>query len=482
MYLLGITTFLVVWQIISLFYTNLTLPGPIITVETLFNLIGDMTFWTQFLNTFLKSLTGLVISLGVGVPLGFFAGLNKKFDDFIRPAVMFFQGAPIVSYIAISMLWFGIGFYTPVFVAFVVIFPTIVFNISNGIRSTDKNLIEMAKLYKIPQSLIRKYIYFPSIIPFVVSTLKIISGTLWRAVVVGEFLAGAYGIGYSLSLSKATLNTEEVFAYTIFLIAAGIIFEKSLLKINLNPKIKIKKNIEVTHNEKTDNLKDIELDNVTFSYNDTNVIQNLNMKIEKNKTTALIGESGSGKTTILYLLSKIRKGFTGNIKNVPEKVSFVYQDDRLIPWLNVNDNIKIVNPNLEDRDIEKYLSMMGIEEKQFIYPEKLSGGMKKRVNIARALAYNPKLLLLDEPFSSLDLKTKYNLIEDLKKIFSNDNITSLIVSHDPYEISEISDRIYLLSSKEKNIIWEQDLENEEKENLANIIKDRIINGGWVWIK
>jgi ABC-type nitrate/sulfonate/bicarbonate transport system ATPase subunit len=294
---------------------------------------------------------------------------------------------------------------------------------------------------------------------------------------VGEFLAGAYGIGYSLSLSKATLNTEEVFAYTIFLIAVGIIFEKSLLKINLNPKIKIKKNIEVTHNEKTDNLKDIELDNVTFSYNDTNVIQNLNMKIEKNKTTALIGESGSGKTTILYLLSKIRKGFTGNIKNVPEKVSFVYQDDRLIPWLNVNDNIKIVNPNLEDRDIEKYLSMMGIEEKQFIYPEKLSGGMKKRVNIARALAYNPKLLLLDEPFSSLDLKTKYNLIEDLKKIFSNDNITSLIVSHDPYEISEISDRIYLLSSKEKNIIWEQDLENEEKENLANIIKDRIINGG-----
>jgi ABC-type nitrate/sulfonate/bicarbonate transport system ATPase subunit len=201
------------------------------------------------------------------------------------------------------------------------------------------------------------------------------------------------------------------------------------------------------------------------------------MKIEKNKTTALIGESGSGKTTILYLLSKIRKGFTGNIKNVPEKVSFVYQDDRLIPWLNVNDNIKIVNPNLEDRDIEKYLFMLGIEAKQFVYPEKLSGGMKKRVNIARALAYKPKLLLLDEPFSSLDLKTKYNLIEDLKKIFSNDNITSLIVSHDPYEISEISDRIYLLSSKEKNIIWEQDLENEEKENLANIIKDRIINGG-----
>jgi ABC-type nitrate/sulfonate/bicarbonate transport system ATPase subunit len=177
------------------------------------------------------------------------------------------------------------------------------------------------------------------------------------------------------------------------------------------------------------------------------------------------------------LLSNLRKNFVGDIKNVPDKISFVYQDDRLIPWLNVNDNIKIVNPNLKDTDIKNYLSMMNIVNKQFVYPDKLSGGMKKRVNIARALAYNPELLLLDEPFSSLDLKTKYNLIEDLIYIFSEKNITTLIVSHDPYEISEISDRIYLLSSKEKNIIWEQELKNEEKDNLAKIIKDRIINGG-----
>ncbi|MGM0641762.1 MAG: ATP-binding cassette domain-containing protein [Thermotogota bacterium] len=477
MFLLGITTFFVIWHIISLFYTNLILPGPLITIETLFYLLGDSVFWSQFLNTFLKSITGLVISLGIGVPLGFLAGLNSKFDNFIRPTVMFFQGAPIVSYIAISMLWFGIGFYTPVFVAFVVIFPTIVFNISNGIRSTDKNLIEMAKLYKIPNNIIRKYIYLPSIIPFIVSTLKIISGTLWRAIVVGEFLAGAYGIGYSLSLSKATLKTEEVFAYTIFLIIVGIIFEKSLLKINFNPKIRIKKNISTVKYHKSENIKDIKIENISFSYKETKVIQNLNMKIEKNKTTALIGESGSGKTTILYLLSKLRKDYKGKIKNVPKKISFVYQDDRLIPWLNINDNIKIVNPNLENQDIEEFLSMMNIQEKQFVYPDKLSGGMKKRVNIARALAYNPELLLLDEPFSSLDLKTKYNLIEDLKEIFNKKNITTLIVSHDPHEISEVSDKLYLLSTKERNIIWSYDLKDNENSNVVNLIKEKIIYGG-----
>lgn len=477
MYLLGIATFLVVWHIISLFYTNLILPGPFITIETLFNLLGDSIFWTQFFNTFLKSLTGLVVSLGVGVPLGFMAGLNKKFDSFIRPTVMFFQGAPIVSYIAISMLWFGIGFYTPVFVAFVVIFPTIIFNISNGIRSTDKNLIEMAQVYKINKNVVRRYIYFPSIIPFIISTLKIISGTLWRAIVVGEFLAGAYGIGYSLSLAKATLKTEEVFAYTIFLIIVGIIFEKSLLKIDLNPKIKIKRNLN-NNNIINKNLhNNIFLKDINFSYNSLSVLENLNMIIEKEKTTALIGESGSGKTTLLYLISNIISNYNGEIDSRPEKIAFVFQDDRLIPWLNINDNIKIVNPNLSDNEITEILEMVNISEKQYFFPNKLSGGMKKRVNIARALAYNPQLLLLDEPFSSLDLKTKYHLMEDLKILFEKNNITALIVSHDPYEISEISDKIYLLSSKEKNIIWNYESNNENKEDIIKLIKDKIILGG-----
>ncbi len=467
MFFLGVICIIVLWHIASLSYSSFILPDPFTTFQTLFSLVQTPAFWQEFLNTLLKTLLGLGLSLGIGIPIAFLSGLFKHADKFIRPFVLFLQSAPVVSYIAIMMLWFGIGFYTPVFVAFVVLVPSVIINVSEGIRSTDKKLLEMAKVYKIKNSDIMKYIYIPSLIPFMISTLKIVSGTLWKSIVVGEFLAGSKGLGYSLSMARSTLSTDKVFAYTIFLIIMGITYEKLILKINIKPKFKIKSLKKEDYKKEID-AAEIELQNISKNFDKLQVLENINLKFEKSKIYALCGPSGTGKTTLLNIIAKIIETSNGNMRNTAKSMSYIFQDERLIPWLNSKDNIKLINKNIDLYEIETVLKDLKILEKINVFPDELSGGMKKRLNLARGILNYPDLFILDEPFSSLDIKTKHNIIKDFLKLKKKYNFTVIIVSHDPFEISELADEVIFIDKFPANIVKKMNFKNallrSEKEN------------------
>ncbi|BBE30268.1 hypothetical protein OSSY52_04090 [Tepiditoga spiralis] len=475
----GIGIFILIWYIASLFYNPIILPDPFLTLHTLFNLMMNQSFWIQFFDTLLKSLLGFTLSILIGVPIGFASGINKKFKSFIRPIIMLFQGAPIVSYIAIIMLWFGIGFYTPMFVAFIVIFPTIVLNVSQGIESTDKKLLEMAKVYNIKKSDTIKFIYLGSVFPFIISTLKIVSGTLWKATVVGEFLGGSRGLGYALSISKISLNTDEVFAYTLFLIIVGIIFERLILKINFKLKLPEKKCIEKTREIYKITPASIKIQNLKKSFN-TEIISNFSTLIDQSETFAIIGDSGSGKTTILNILSNLIPKTSGTIEKNFKRLAYIFQEDRLIPWMNVEDNIKIVNQNISKEVFVETLKTLKIYDKIKSFPHELSGGMKKRVNIARALIYFPDIILMDEPFSSLDIKIKHEIILDFLKLKEKYKFSIIIVSHDPYELSMLADSTVFLygtpSISSEKTTYKKAINRNKKENelIYLEIKNKIL--------
>ncbi|MGL5150441.1 MAG: ABC transporter ATP-binding protein [Clostridium sp.] len=183
-------------------------------------------------------------------------------------------------------------------------------------------------------------------------------------------------------------------------------------------------------------MEKIKITNLSKAFGNRVIFKNFNIQFGEHKINTIIGESGIGKSTLLNILSGIETMDSGNINNLNVKdISYIFQEDRLIPWLSVNNNMRLAlncyyNDNDIQKIIDKYLELVGVFSSKFSFPKELSGGMKQRINIARALAKPSKVILMDEPFKSLDYKTKYNIMSELKKIIDNEDRIVIFVTHD----------------------------------------------------
>ncbi len=183
----------------------------------------------------------------------------------------------------------------------------------------------------------------------------------------------------------------------------------------------------------------IEIKNITKKYGATEVYSNFNLALEKGKITCILGESGSGKTTLLNCIAGLTE-YCGEIPAV--KCSYIFQSPRLVPNLTVKQNLTLVCA-----DEEKVLTMLErvrLQDKKNAYPKTLSGGQAQRVAIARAFLYESEILLMDEPFSSLDLKLKNEMHGLFLQIWRQDKRTVLFVTHDADEAVSLADRLVVL--------------------------------------
>ena len=234
--------------------------------------------------------------------------------------------------------------------------------------------------------------------------------------------------------------------------------------------------------------KIIEFKDVSRIYKAAKVtaIAGVNFEVNAGEFFGLIGPSGCGKSTILRLIGGIEDSSSGTIEK-PKEVSMVFQSGALLPWMTVEENVSLVNrvKGLPAREIEqqttKYLQMADLEAFRFRYPRELSGGQRQRVGIARALAVEPKVLLLDEPFSALDPLTTDELHEYLLKIWQETGKTIVMVSHSIEEAIFLSDRIVVMKQGSIKEIVEVDLKrprnDESKEFLKLFDKVKLILEG-----
>lgn len=216
----------------------------------------------------------------------------------------------------------------------------------------------------------------------------------------------------------------------------------------------------------------LELKNINLTYqtlkSETKAIEDISFEVNQGEFVSIVGPSGSGKTTILSIISGLLKATSGNILLDGEKINgistnigYMFQRDNLFEWLNVLQNIKLgpkINSGKNCLNQEKISSLLtkyelsGFEKAR---PNELSGGMRQRVSLIRTLALNPKLLLLDEPFSALDYQTRLAVQTDIHSIIKSEQKTAILVTHDISEAISMSDKIIVLTKrpgKIKNII------------------------------
>lgn len=224
-----------------------------------------------------------------------------------------------------------------------------------------------------------------------------------------------------------------------------------------------------------------QIKNITKYYNDLKVLEDISIDFHKNKTTCILGPSGCGKTTLLNIISKIINEDSGEIIGFDQDISFVFQEDRLIEWKNISDNISFALKGKMDKlqietTVDKYLKLVNLEEYKYYYPKDLSGGMRQKTSILRAFAYSSKLLIMDEPFKSLDINSKHILIEFFKELRTMESRTCIIVTHDIEEALALGDKIVILTEKPTRVkkVIEINGSEEDRIKLKTLIEKELM--------
>ncbi len=215
----------------------------------------------------------------------------------------------------------------------------------------------------------------------------------------------------------------------------------------------------------------LRLENISKFYGELEIFRRLNCEFEENKFTVILGPSGSGKTTLLNMISGLDKEFSGRIHNLPGEVSYVFQEDRLLDWKNIEGNLKFVVNNMDtafEERMENILKILGLKEKKHTVVRSLSGGERRRVAIGRAFFFPSKVILMDEALKGLDILLKQNIIKKILEIFELEKKTIISVSHDVDEALLMADRVYVLSNSPAKIVSRIDIDIEKsKRELRN---------------
>lgn len=218
------------------------------------------------------------------------------------------------------------------------------------------------------------------------------------------------------------------------------------------------------------------------------VLQDIQLTIPKGQFVSLLGPSGCGKSTLLSIIAGLQSPTTGKLflgeeritKPSPDK-GVVFQEAALFPWLNVLENVmfplrKQMDKKKQRETAKRFLQMVQLGKFLGHYPHELSGGMQQRVSIARVLAMNPQLLLMDEPFGALDEQTRHVLQQELEKIWLDTKKTAVFVTHSIREAIKLSDRVLVMGARPGTIIADMPIELARPRKQAEIapLEERIM--------
>ena len=227
--LVSIVLFLAVWKAAALFVgSDIILPTPEETIRSLVGIIRDPGFWPSVVATTTRGFTGFLLSLVLGVLAGLLAALSKTAAILIQPFMIVCRSTPVMSVILLALIWFQTN-HVPVFVGFLIAFPVIFANVTEGIKSVDKKLIDMAHIYRVKKLRVILEVYLPAILPYLIAGISTAMGVGWKVVIAAEVLSQPkFAIGTNMNLEKIYLQTGGVFAWTIVALLLSYVSETGI--------------------------------------------------------------------------------------------------------------------------------------------------------------------------------------------------------------------------------------------------------------
>lgn len=404
----AIIFWLLAWQVLAMAVGNrILMVSPWETFLRLTELLCEADFYGTVGMSLLRIGTGFLAGFLAGMALA--AGSNRfpLLELTLAPLMRLVKAVPVASFVVLLLIWWGSSFLA-VSIGFLVVLPIIYLNTLEGLKSTDRELMEMAAVFRLPFSTKFFYIYRPALKSFLNSGMQLALGMCWKSGVAAEVIGTpAMSVGGQLYLSKIYLDTAGVFAWTVVVIILSVLFEH--LTLLLAKRFFAWQPACKTPSKVLGDVGPAKLCQVDKSFvlpeaeGQKMVISQLSAVYEPGEIYYLRSPSGSGKTTLLRILSGLTEPDGGEV-SVPGPVSMMFQEDRLCMDYSALKNVEMVTG---DRNRAKEALNYLLDQEDLKKPcAILSGGMKRRVALARAMEAESRLILLDEPFTGMDEDTR----------------------------------------------------------------------------
>ncbi len=456
-----ILAWIAVWSIgAKALDNNILLAGPGEVAGELFTMLGEAGFYKTLVWSLLRIGGGFFTGFAAAVLLAFLSSRFELLEEALSPVMTLLKTVPVASFVVLLLIWWGSSFLA-VAVCFVVVLPNIYINTLEGLKNADKQILQMAQVFRISKKNKFFYIYRSALAPFLYGSMKVSLGMCWKSGVAAELIGTPdYSIGERLYLSKVCLDTAGVFAWTAVIILLSIFFEKCILYLvncffrwqppcsrqgtygrrrpmtHKRGKAEIlndggcvtevsgKPTVYGMRSEEEPSPAVLVVSHVYKAFGGQQVLRDFHEIYEAGKTYILNSPSGSGKTTLLHIMAGLLKPDSGQIVSTG-RYSMVFQEDRLCMDYSAVKNVEMVigDPKRAQRALENLLEAEALHKPC----RELSGGMKRRVALVRAMEAESDYVLLDEPFTGLDADTKASVEEYIRK--KQNGRTIIIVTH-----------------------------------------------------
>lgn len=429
---------LLVWQIISLAVGNkVLLVGPAETLRALLLHATEGAFWKACAGSVLRIGLGFVTGMLFGVILAVIGAHKKPAEEILAPVMVLLKTMPVASFVVLFLIWWSSSFLA-VAISFCVTLPNMYLNTLEGLKSCDKKLLEMTKVFGISGRDKFFYVYRPALKPFWDSAICLAAGMSWKAGVAAEVIGlPNHAIGERLYMSKIHLDTAGVLAWTVVVVLLSVGFERIVRAVwkrfgEWEPACKetVRKGISIVSGDKgasgsVEDKKCLRLCDLAKTYNEKKVVDTITAEYYPGEVYYFDSPSGSGKTTLFRLIAGLEQPDGGRVEGNVTNMGYLFQEDRLCEDYSAVKNVELVTGS-EFAAREALKELLAAEDIEKPCRE-LSGGMKRRVALVRAMVGCADVILLDEPYNGLDEENRGKVTEYIREQGKNSIV--LIATH-----------------------------------------------------